>query len=359
MPQGNEPESSWARPLRSGTMDVSGMPMDLDSDSVGGSVDDTLVVIDSESERALDSVPVLTDSEREGAGLHPLPQWPVSVFDEDLPRLIDDGDDETLPDSIDQSYPLSGLPDLFNMHGAPGPEARPEVHVIDDDDDDDITDDEAFDCAEIFSPPRVCRHAKTLGLTAAFSHDLTTGVDMLTVEGRGQVYQDIIKYKPKLLISSPPCTWWSRMRSLNLRHLSPQEFDDKDRAAKTLLDFSMACCRKQWSDRRLFVHEQPVHASSWAEPSVASMMGEAGVMTVDFDQCKVGLRSPDGRPMKKRTRLLTNSSKIIRTFSELQCDCETPHVQVLGTNLGIRLASYCQVYTPQLCMHLLQALRDP
>ena len=69
MPQGNEPESSWARPLRSGTMDVSGMPMDLDSDSVGGSVDDTLVVIDSESERAPDSVPVLTDSEREGAGL--------------------------------------------------------------------------------------------------------------------------------------------------------------------------------------------------------------------------------------------------------------------------------------------------
>ena len=88
-------------------------------------------------------------------------------------------------------------------------------------------------------------------------------------------------------------------------------------------------------------------------------MGEAGVMTVDFDQCKVGLRSPDGRPMKKRTRLLTNSSKVIRIFSELQCDCETPHVQVLGTNLGIRLASYCQVYTPQLCMHLLQALRDP
>ena len=359
MSQSKGPESSWPHPLSSGTSD---MPMDLDADSVGDAVDGTLVVIDSDTERAPSSMPDLGSSGSEGAEPHPLPQGPVSIFDEELPRMLDDndGDDETLLDSIDQSYPLAGLFSMRSMdQDGLQPMARSEAQVIDDDNDSDTEHHHLFDCAEIFSPPRVCRHAPALGLTAAFSHDLTTGVDMLTVEGRGQVFQDIDKCKPKLLISSPPCTWWSRMQSLNMRHLSQEEFDHKDRDARTLLDFGMVCCRKQWSDKRLFVHEHPVHASSWKEPSVANLMGQDGVMTVDFDQCKVGLRSPDGRPMRKRTRLLTNSIKVVRIFSELQCDCATPHIQVLGTNLGIRLASYCQVYTPELCQYLLQALRDP
>ena len=149
------------------------MPMDLDSDSVGHSVDGTLVVIDSDTERA-PSMPDLGSSASEGAEPYPLPQGPVSLFDEELPRLMDDndGDDQTLPDSIDQSYPLAGL--FFSMGSmdqdglrAPGPMvatrsglqpmARSEVQVIDNGSDSDTEHHPPFDCAEIFSPPRVGR----------------------------------------------------------------------------------------------------------------------------------------------------------------------------------------------------------
>ena len=55
------------------------MPMDLDVDSVGIIADGTLVVIDSDTERAPSSMPVMVSA------------------------------DEISLDSIDQSYPLSGL----------------------------------------------------------------------------------------------------------------------------------------------------------------------------------------------------------------------------------------------------------
>ena len=223
--------------------------------------------------------------------------------------------------------------------------------VIDDDE-------ETVDCAEIFSPPRVCAQACILGFKPGFSHDMLTGVDMMSFEGRARVWADIEKAQPRLLVSSPPCTWFSKLQNMNMRHYSARERAARDHDAKLLLAFGIACCRKQHMSGRFFVHEHPWTATSWQYEPVQALAAETGVSTVDFDQCAVGLRSPDGNPIKKRTRLLTNSPNILTTFATYQCQCgpEVKHTVVMGANLGVPLSRFAQVYTRALCLGLLTAL---
>ena len=218
--------------------------------------------------------------------------------------------------------------------------------------------DETVDVAEIFSPPRVCAQARILGLRAGFSHDLSTGVDMLQFEGRARVWADIDQAQPRLLVSSPPCTWFSKLQNLNLHHYTDEHRAARDTDAKMLLDFGIACCRKQLVAGRLFAHEHPWTATSWRHESVRALAQEMGVAKVDFDQCAIGLRSPDGSPIKKRTRLLTNSPSIVATFSAYQCHCGpgVDHTTLIGSNLGVRLSRFAQVYTKTLCVGLLEAL---
>ena len=80
------------------------------------------------------------------------------------------------------------------------------------------------------------------------------------------------------------------------------------------------------------------------------MAAEMGVATVDFDQCAVGLRNPDGAPIEPRTCLRTHNPSIVATFSAHQCHCGpgVKHTALLGSNLGVHLSRCAQVCTKTL-----------
>ena len=59
---------------------------------------------------------------------------------------------------------------------------------------------------EIYSPPRVVEEAKKRGLRAELSIDLCTGYDLKDVKAKEHVRKELAKRRPKLLVSSPPCT---------------------------------------------------------------------------------------------------------------------------------------------------------
>ena len=127
----------------------------------------------------------------------------------------------------------------------------------------------------------------------------------------------------------------------------------RSRDADLLLGYALQCCREQLRCGRGFVLERPWTASSWKLPAVIDFMRLDGVRMVDFDQCATGLRGPNGQPIKKRTRLMTNIPQIVQVFSNFQCTCTVDHLKIEGACLGVRLGQYCQVYTPLFCDQLL------
>ena len=209
------------------------------------------------------------------------------------------------------------------------------------------------DVAEIFSPPRLSPRADLWGLRGGFSHDLTTGYDLLTTLGRSQSWHELQSSKPGVLIVSPPCTWYSAIQNLNMHRYSADVREARSRDAGQLLGYALRCCKEQLLCGRGFVFEHPWKASSWKLPAVTEFLCLDGVATIDFDQCATGLQGPNGQPIEKRTRLMTNMPQIVEVFSKLQCKCKVKHLNIEGACLGVRLGPYCQVYTPALCDQLL------
>ena len=204
------------------------------------------------------------------------------------------------------------------------------------------------DVAEIFSPPRICARAEQRGLVGGFSHDLDTGFDLSTPMGIAQSWHELEIYKPRVLLVCPPCTWYSKMQNINRHHYSEETIAKRQKEADALLEYALRCCREQLTHQRGFVFEHPSGATSWKHPSLQSLIAMYGVESIDFDQCATDLRGPNGQPIRKRTRLVSNMPSVIEAFADLQCACRKPHLTIEGACMGIQLAKYCQVYTPLL-----------
>ena len=63
---------------------------------------------------------------------------------------------------------------------------------------------------KLYSPPRIVEAAVTRGLRANLSIDLSTDYDLSLAQGRQHVKDEIRRRKPKLLVTSPPCTKFSQ-----------------------------------------------------------------------------------------------------------------------------------------------------
>merc|ERR1712138_180337 len=107
--------------------------------------------------------------------------------------------------------------------------------------------------------------------------DLTTGWDFNLESHRKLAEEYIDKHLPLVVIGSPPCTPFSQLQAF-----SP---DSKSKAAKWRegvrhMEFVVKLYRKQLDAGRVFLHENPAHASSWALPVIRKMMVEVGVDVV-------------------------------------------------------------------------------
>ena len=49
---------------------------------------------------------------------------------------------------------------------------------------------------------------------------------------------------------------------------------------------------------------------------------------------------------------MTNSREIHNIFSPLQCNCTEEHAVIQGSESGLQLSSWCQVYSPELVQTL-------
>ena len=124
------------------------------------------------------------------------------------------------------------------------------------------------------------------------------------------------------------------------------------RAAAWLLWLAMDLAARQVASGRYFVFEHPATAKSWATDEVRNVAALPGVRIVTFDQCRYGLVSPGGEPLRKRTSFMTNCSFVAEAFDGLLCQCDQPHRQIVGHERGHMLSAWATLYPAPLCREL-------
>eukprot|EP00438_Fugacium_kawagutii_P029543 Skav200282 [mRNA] locus=scaffold718:189054:191152:- [translate_table: standard] len=206
---------------------------------------------------------------------------------------------------------------------------------------------------EVFCPPRLVAEAQARGLKAGISLDKETGWNANEASAKRHARALLQKHRPWLLLVSPECRMYSIMqRNCNQKKMDPQVWEEQLMEADDRVDFSMELCIAQGKAQRKFVFEHPSGAASWRKDTVQRVMDEApDTHIISFAQCRFGLRAPNGQPLQKLTKFLTNSRAVIQTFGSCQCVC-TPlgltHAKIEGSMDGQKMSRWAQKYPPGL-----------
>ena len=211
--------------------------------------------------------------------------------------------------------------------------------------------------AELYSVPRVREAASRHSLTGGWSLDLLTGWDFACPAARKAARTLLDRTKPKLLIGSPVCTFFSNLMRMNWARMKPEEAEKCYTQALAHLHFAIELYRAQMDAGRLFLHEHPLTATSWQTQKMEELVADPRTIKVIAHQCMLGLmtKGPDGRWMaaKKPTGFVTNSPQIAARL-DVKCDGTHPHQTLLGRTRTSRAAQY----PPALCDAICQGLVD-
>ena len=222
-----------------------------------------------------------------------------------------------------------------------------------------------MDIAEFYSPPRVAKMARDIGLRAGWSLDLTTNDsdgrawDFNDVEMRKRAVRKVFEDKPLLLIGSPMCTIYSSMNQINHARMSPEEVEERFRYARRHLEFSTKLYKIQIEVGRYFLHEHPHTASSWYETCIQQILKKEGVMHVVGDQCMYGPKTTcNGQegPARKRIGFMTNSVCIAQQF---QRRCPNTANQVIHKHIVLEdgRTRKAQIYPREVCRAICEGLQ--
>ena len=199
---------------------------------------------------------------------------------------------------------------------------------------------------EVYSPPRVVRRAAARGLRAELSVDLTTGVDLSDRQQKAQVRQDLQQRKPRLLITSPPCTKFSPLQ--NLRWY-PELLQQELGPAIDHMDYSMDLQEDQLQRGGYGLHEHPDTSTSWSLPRVQQFLQHDEVILVKAHLCRFGLRVR--QKLNRKSTLFATTCDSIAVNLQKQCKCLEGHEPLIG---GLPQAA--QEYPPKLVDAIIDGL---
>ena len=196
------------------------------------------------------------------------------------------------------------------------------------------------DVSKVFSPERVTAFCKQYGLVPGEAMDAKNGYYFDLASDRKKAWDTIIKDKPKLVIGSPPCTYFPRLQELN-KHMYRDDdvwmakFSEGIEQAKRYVRFCVKLYDHQRAHGRYFLHEHPWLATSWGLAEIENLLKKPDVQRVRTDMCQFGMTSRTGPvgsalgPVLKPTGFLTNSSHIARELSK-PCPKLHEHVPLVG-----------------------------
>ena len=102
----------------------------------------------------------------------------------------------------------------------------------------------------------------------------------------------------------------------NKNKMSPTTYNYRRTKAMGLLKFSLVLAHQQINRGIFFILEHPASASSLSSSTVRDFsLRHPSVVNISFDQCRFGLKNPDGsRPIEQQTTFMIKSPK-------LACEC--------------------------------------
>ena len=224
-----------------------------------------------------------------------------------------------------------------------------------------VTKKQARTVAEVFNPNRFSPHAKAHKLEPGLAFDIELGTNLLNEKKRTEVRKYLKHVKPGLTVVSAPCTLFSALQNLNLKHLDDPdkqtEFARRLIEAKVLMSFACEVCRITMSYGGTFLFEQPWTSKAWNEPRVQELINLEETYVVKNDQCMFGLRATEGGLHKKPTGWLTNNQHLAQRIGVL-CDQQHQHVPVIGAGPGGSRSKLAQQYPVKLVNAILKAYSE-
>ena len=215
----------------------------------------------------------------------------------------------------------------------------------------------AMDVAEVYSPERVTKVAREVGLRVGWSLGLTTtdehgehlGFDR--IEMRNKAVRKVLQDQPILFIGSPICMDFSSWMAVNHTKMPPDVVAERMRKARRHLRFCIHLYTIQLEVGRYLLHEHPAGAIPWHEQRVQQVLGQKGVTKMTADQCQYGLLSWDKqgqRHVRKATGFMSNSPCIA---DRLQEKCPNRHGPVIHRHVRLEggRPTSAQIYPEGLC----------
>ena len=230
-----------------------------------------------------------------------------------------------------------------------------------------MNNDGKLDVAEVYSPTRVTGMAEKFNLRPGWALDLTmndpddgTPWDFSIPEKREKVKKMLKRDEPFFLIVSPMCGPFSTLQNFNYSNMDSNDVMRKLAEAMLHVEFAVELCIAQHLAGRLFMFEHPVAASSWASEALEVLGGLEGVLKANFDFCVLGMRVGDKiraderpHPVKKRTKVMTNSSMLHTLLIEAQCRGRHEY----HADISNGKASECQEYPELFCKIICEAIK--
>ncbi|CAE7324042.1 unnamed protein product, partial [Symbiodinium sp. KB8] len=199
--------------------------------------------------------------------------------------------------------------------------------------------------------------AQEMGYSADFAFDIVyNGWDALKAGDRSSLLNFILATRPRLTILSPPCTMFSDLMLWNASKMDPNVYQQRMTGAVIMFEYALDLCMHLHEAKLSFALEHPCSASSWKLEKFRACVEKVGTKMAlfSFDQCSLGLLSPDGqRKLKKKTRIFSNADCVARELSLCKCTCAPEeHLKIRGSQHGVRVSRFAQVYPPEFCRKL-------
>ena len=207
------------------------------------------------------------------------------------------------------------------------------------------------DIIEFYTPPRMVPHFNRVGLLGRYSFDKSTsGHDFSDPFHRTTAMQLVTLHRPTITPLSPPCTMFSPLMIMwNRKKMNKNKFDQRWKEGVAHIQYCTQVARKQITEGRYFILEQPDRAKSWGLKEVVELGMMPHVMKAKFDMCVFGMKSPSNKPVRKRTIMMTNHPGVYKALNKCFCTKKHVHRRVEGSECGCKMSTWCQVYPPMLC----------
>ena len=140
---------------------------------------------------------------------------------------------------------------------------------------------------------------------------------------------------------------FSTLQNLTFNKRNEEEVQQQFKEAIAHVSFAVLMCLRQAKAGRKFVFEHPAGAMSWQMGLMNKLFLLGGAGQVNFDFCMFGMEAADKfgpGSARKRTRIVTNSTALLKGLAKFQCNRGHRHVPLLAGR-----AAACQKYPDEFC----------